>query len=89
VGNIGEAIDCPALEDAGVQAVLFVPCDMAFSPGLYQRLDMVCGGSDGVVRYCGAESDKPLEAASMLIQKSIAFLGIICGGPSVGRGERL
>ena len=44
----------PAFKDAGVQAVLPVFGDMAFGQRAYQRLDMVCGSGDGVVRDCGA-----------------------------------
>jgi hypothetical protein len=29
---------------------------MAVSPGVYQRLDMVCGDGDGLVWDCGIES---------------------------------
>jgi hypothetical protein len=61
VCDIGETDYRFTVQNAGVQAVLPVPCDMAFSPGVYQGLDMVCGGGDGVVRDCGVKSYFPLE----------------------------
>jgi hypothetical protein len=38
---------------------------MAFNPGVYQRLDMVCGNGDGLVRDCGIEGHITMEAGGI------------------------
>jgi hypothetical protein len=55
MGDIGEAVDCASVEDAGVQALLFVPGDMVTDAGPYPGLDMVCGHGDGPIWNCRAQ----------------------------------
>jgi hypothetical protein len=67
--HIGKAAYRPALKNARLQALLSIPCDMAFSPGLYQRLDLVCGGGNGLIWDCGIESYIPNEGIGKKVRR--------------------